>query len=159
LFLARPGIYFPLNPTKKEIKKVRARGIGRASVYDHWDKIVQAFEAGAEHVKVTDLSRFIGAKSGITRAGSEPDYRYKRSRDYGRWVMKPVKLGFSPFPKRSAVKSNGQLALRRVEGESAPYQKGVVSEESEMLQRLAIELEEQPQGPDYGEWYECQNDE
>lgn len=155
LFLARPGIYFPLNPTPKEIMKVRARGIGRASVYEQWQTIVQAYEAGLSKVHVKDLSRFIGAKSAIGRAGEPGNYRYRRSPDYGRWIMRPVQMSFSPLPKRSVIEKDGQrLRLRRVKGESAPYHKGVISREAEDLRKLAEELEEQPDGGDLAEWFE-----
>jgi hypothetical protein len=148
LFLARPGIYFPLNPTKEEIKKVRARGIGRGVVYEQWQKIVDAYEAGEPLVKVKDLSRFIGAKNAITRAGKPDAWRYTRSIEYGRWKLRPVEMHFHPHPKREAALKDGTLTLRRVQGESAPYDKSVVSEETDELRRLTEEALEQPDGGD-----------
>jgi hypothetical protein len=148
LFLARPGIYFPLNPTKEEIKKVRARGIGRGVVYEQWEKIVAAYEAGDDMVKVKDLSRFIGAKNAITRAGKPGEWRYTRSVEYGRWKLRPVEMHFNPRPKRDAKMPDGSLTLRKVQGESAPYDKSVVSEEVNELKRLTEEALEQPDGGD-----------
>ena len=148
LFLARPGIYFPLNPTKEEIKKVRARGIGRGVVYEQWEKIVAAYEAGDDMVKVKDLSRFIGAKNAITRAGKPDEWRYTRSLEYGRWKLRPVEMHFNPRPKREMKMPDGSLTLRKVQGESAPYDKSVVSEEVNELKRLTEEALEQPDGGD-----------
>jgi len=148
LFFARPGIYFPLNPTKDEIKKVRARGIGRGVVYEQWQKIVDAYESGADMVKVQDLSRFIGAKNAITRSEKPGAWRYTRSPEYGRWKLRPVEMHFNPHPKREAKMPDGTLTLRRVQGESAPYDKGMESEESRELRRLTEEALEQPDGGD-----------
>jgi len=153
LFLARPGIYFPLRPTKEEIMKVRARGIGRGSVFEQWETIVNAYESGKDMVHIKDLSRFIGAKSAIGRVtGRDGQFKYRRSDDYGQWIMRPVKMGFSPYPKRCGVNSDNTLQLRKVEGESAPYRKGVVSKEAKDLIALAEEMAEQPDGGDYSEW-------
>jgi hypothetical protein len=152
LFLARPGIYFPLRPTKEEIMKVRARGIGRASVYEQWEIIVKAYESKQSMVHIKDLSRFIGAKSAIGRTGKGKEWKYRRSEDYGQWITRPVKMGFSPFPKRCGVNPDNTLQLRTVEGESAPYRKGVISKEAKDLIRLAEELAEQPDGGDFSEY-------
>ncbi len=65
VFAARPGIYFPLDPTEEEIKQVRARGIGRAVMYDSWREIVRAWKEGLEIVRLANVPRFWGAKSSI----------------------------------------------------------------------------------------------
>ena len=148
LFLARPGIYFPLNPTKDEIKKVRARGIGRGVVYEQWQKIVEAYERGEKMIKVQDLSRFIGAKNAISVGGKPESLRYTRSIDYGRWKVRPVEMSFNPHPKRELTLSDGTLTLRRVQGESAPYNKAITSEESDEMRRMVEEALEQPDGGD-----------
>lgn len=46
MFFARPGIYWPLNATEKEINAVRARGVGRAALYANWKRAIRAFENG-----------------------------------------------------------------------------------------------------------------
>jgi hypothetical protein len=151
LFLARPGIYFPMNPTKEELEKVRARGIGRGVVYEQWRMIVDAFERGEKKVHVKDLSRFIGAKTAITKSGKAPNWKYTRSRDYGQWINRPVDMSFSPLPKREKALEDGSLLLRRVDGESAPYKKGILSKEAVELIRQADEEAEQPDGGDLSE--------
>lgn len=156
LFLARPGIYFPLNPTEKDIKRIRARGLGRAAVWDNWSKIVEAFERGDPGIQIQDLSLFRGIKTSITRSGKPGEYKYKRSEQYGRWITRPTDMTFSPLPKREAkIGKDGRLTLRRLSDlESAPYDKGILSPEAMILIQQAIEDNEQPDGGDltnYGE--------
>jgi hypothetical protein len=43
---------------------------------------------------------------------------------------------------------DGSLTLRKVQGESAPYDKSVVSDEVQELRRLTEEALEQPDGGD-----------
>ena len=156
MFLARPGIYFPLNPTKKDIKKIRARGLGRAAVWDNWQKIIDAYNEGKPGLRIQDLSLFRGMKTSITRSqvktsSLEPgaSYVYKRSDEYGRWKSRPVDMNFTPLPKREAeILPGGMLALRRLEGESAPYDKGIVSPEAQALLEQQTEESEQPDGGD-----------
>lgn len=164
VFLARPGIYFPMNPTDSEISKVRARGLGRGVVYDQWRAIVKAYhrweaqgfpqrnkrdEADPCMVQVKELSRFVGAKTGVYRIPSENGkLRVKRREDYGQWVMRPVEMSFSPLPKRERVEVDGRLSLRRVQGDSAPYSKSValLSDEAKALIAMLDEAWEQPSG-------------
>ncbi len=164
LFLARPGIYFPLNPTEEDMKKIRARGLGRAAVWNNWKKIVKGFEqaVGKEHslpvdkcsclncasVQIPDLSLFRGIKTGVTRSGKAPNFIYKRSEEYGRWTSRPIVMRFDPIPKREGIGEGGRLGLRRLEGESAPYDKGLLNPETILLLEQAIEESEQPDGGD-----------
>jgi hypothetical protein len=149
LFLARPGIYFPLEPTESDIKRIRARGLGRAAVWDHWQKIVEAYERREESVRIQDLSLFRGIKTGVTRSGTAGAYKYKRADQYGRWIARPVEMTFNPMPKREKeVGEGGRLKLRRVHGESAPYDKGILSPEAMILLAQSIEESEQPDGGD-----------
>jgi hypothetical protein len=155
LFLARPGIYFPLNPTEKDIKRIRARGLGRNAVWDNWDKIVRAYEEGEPGIQIQGLTLFRGIKTSITRSGSK-DFTYKRSDQYGTWVTRPVDMTFSPLPKREAkIGDNGRLTLRKLDGlESAAYNKGILSPDALALIQQGIEAAEQPDGGDltnYGE--------
>jgi hypothetical protein len=149
LFLARPGIYFPLSPTKADIKRIRARGVGRAAVWDNWAKIVEAFEKGEDGIRINNLSLFRGIKTSITRSGKPGSFTYKRSDQYGRWINRPVDMTFNPMPKRlKEVLPGGRLQLRRVEGQSAPYEKGILSPEAMILLQQTIEESEQPDGGD-----------
>ena len=121
MFFARPGIYFPLRPTKKQLSTVRGRGVGRKAILDNWKTIVQRYHAmDAEElatavVPISEVSRFCGAKSSIsmsydrdgnpryTRAdGREPDgtRRADISPSYGQWIVRPVEMTFDPRPKR-----------------------------------------------------------
>ena len=159
LFLARPGIYFPLEPTKGDIKRIRARGLGRAAVWDNWQKIIDAYEKGEPGIRIQDLSLFRGIKTSITRSGKPGEYVYKRSDMYGRWLTRPVDMTFSPLPKREArVLVGGRLGLRKLDGlESAPYDKGILSPEALLLLQQQIEESEQPDGGDltnYDPWDE-----
>lgn len=161
MFLARPGIYFPLEPTKGDIKRIRARGLGRAAVWDNWQRIIEAYESGARlktsdgrigerGIRIQNLSLFRGIKTSITRSGNPGDFHYKRSDDYGRWVSRPIDMTFSPMPKREPIVSEGgRLTLRKLEGlESAPYDKGILSPEALILLQQALEESEQPDGGD-----------
>lgn len=150
MFLARPGIYFPLEPTKKDIKRIRARGLGRAAVWDNWQKIIEAYEKGEPGIRIQELSLFRGIKTGITRSGKPGNFTYKRSEEYGRWKSRPIDMTFSPLPKREQIiGEGGRLKLRRLTGiESAPYNKGVLSPEAQILLQQAIEENEQPDGGD-----------
>lgn len=153
MFLARPGIYFPLNPTDKDMKRIRARGLGRTAVWDNWRKIIDAYESGEPGVKIQDLSLFRGIKTSITRSGTPGDFKYKRSEEYGRWIPREIDMTFSPLPKREAkIEEGGRLTLRKLDGlESAPYNKGILSPEAMILLQQMIESEEQPDGGDLSE--------
>lgn len=155
VFLARPGIYFPVNPTKEEIKQVRARGVGRAVVLEHHARIVATYHEALRtgtlstaKVKVDNLSRFLGAKSSITKSTAA----YNRSESYGKWLSRPVEMGFDPLPKREGVGKHGELGLRSFPGmTSKPYKRGLFSEEARELKLLTEEANEQPDGGDYCE--------
>jgi hypothetical protein len=150
MFLARPGIYFPLNPTKADIKRIRARGLGRAAVWNNWEKIVEAFNDKQPGIRIQNLSLFHGIKTSITRSGKPGEYKYNRSDEYGRWSTRPIDMTFSPMPKREPkILEGGRLALRRLDNlESAPYDKGILSPEAILLLQQALEESEQPDGGD-----------
>lgn len=150
LFLARPGIYFPLNPTEEEIKQVRGRGVGRGTIYKHWSDIVTAFAKGEPGIRVKELQRFIGAKTAISRSMKEP-YRYKRSDRYGQWISRPVDMSFDPMPKRASVIHGNMLELRSFPGqESVPYDRGLHGNNEEAL-ALKAAYEESLEQPDGGD--------
>jgi hypothetical protein len=154
MFLARPGIYFPLEPTKADIKRIRARGLGRAAVWDNWDKIITAYENGEDGIQIQDLSLFRGMKTSITRSGVPGEFKYRRSDQYGKWITRPVQMTFNPMPKRERkIGRGGRLTLRRFKADekSAPYEKGILSPEALILLQQSIEESEQPDGGDYSD--------
>jgi len=85
IFLARPGVYFPLNPSEDDIKTVRGRGVGRGVILQNWKKIIKTLEDwngvltpskdkregvdndGWPAVKVSNVARFCGIKTSISR--------------------------------------------------------------------------------------------
>lgn len=156
IFMARPGIYFPLSPTEDEIKAVRGRGIGKATVLQHWKTIVDGWTANptAEAiVRICKIVRFCGTKSSITRSGPKDMPLYRRADGtksavkYGEWVERDVELSFNPMPKRAGIARDGRsLILRKIDGatESYPYTKALVSREARELIELANEVLEQP---------------
>lgn len=123
IFIARPGILFPLNPTEEEIKKVRARGLGRGVLFDNWKRIVDSWnENGATKDIESTVIRFMGAKTAIHRTIHEDGENYFRSKNYGRWIEQKVKLSLSPLPKRDVMLDDGTLTLRSFPGQfSHPY--------------------------------------
>ena len=68
MFLARPGIYFPLYPDAKEIKKIKGRGVGRGVILNNSDRILHAWNRaqGGESVHVANVQRFCGMKTSIS---------------------------------------------------------------------------------------------
>ena len=147
-FLARPGIYFPLDPSEDDIEKVRARGLGRKTVYDHWRQIVEAYESGKDDLHIGGLSLFRGIKTSITRGGKAPNYTYTRQGKYGRWEERGIDMSFNPKPKRESKLADGRLTLRKMTGESEPYNKGVPSPEALAIFEQQIQDSEQPDGGD-----------
>jgi hypothetical protein len=157
VFIARPGIYFPLEPTIEEIKQVRARGVGRSVVLEHWRLILDAWEKDGVNAVATvaNVSRFCGAKTSISC--SVGGTRFKRANgigtkpSYGQWKSREVALTFNPLPKRECVNPDGlTLALRKFPSiqMSVPYNKAVgqKSKEAKEMQVAAQELAEQPDG-------------
>lgn len=155
MFFARPGIYFPLNPSEDDIEAMRARGVGRKSLYDNWKTTVQAWRDGVEEVEIKKVSRFHGAKTCISRGtGEDGKPVFKRSPLYGQWTEKAIGMSFDPLPKRELILPNNRLKIRSMprDLESAPYSKSIVSDEARALKAALIELLEQPDGDDYSEY-------
>ena len=162
MFFARPGIYFPMNPTKDEVKEVRGRGVGKGVVLENWQRIVEAWpvrNVKRDIVAVSNVSRFCGAKSCISRSGLPGNYIYKRANgteevdgalpSYGQWITRKVEMSFDPMPKRLRVRSdNRRLELRHIPGNvaSAPYNKAVSGDEALQLRVVEEEASEQPDG-------------
>lgn len=145
VFYARPGIYFPLNPTSDDIDAVRARGIGKGTLLEHWNEVIKCWEEKgvAGKVNLSTLTRFCGAKTSISRSGTDT---FKRSPQYGEWHIRPTDMTFDPKPKRERVLKDGALEVRRMplDLESQPYTRAFRSEEAEVLRALQIIQEEQP---------------
>lgn len=137
VFFARPGVYFPMNPSKDDLEKVRARGVGRGVVLQNWEMIYDRFEKwdrkivpierdgfdadGWPLVHVANVSRFCGMKSSISRStGEDGRYVYNRaSGDHikgwrevdGKWIApKPDDKGLIPKPEPNY----GQWIVRQV---------------------------------------------
>lgn len=158
MFIARPGIYFPLNPTEKEIKAVRARGVGRSVVLEYWKQIVECWEKdGEKGICIVDkVPRFCGAKTSISYAAKKKKFKRAAARNgikprYGQWVSREIGMAFDPKPKRECVHPDGiQLILKRFPNhlESVPYSKAkhMFSQEAQELQAAGIEMLEQPEG-------------
>lgn len=164
VFVARPGIYFPINPTKEEIKDVRGRGVGKGVVLENWPKIVESWETHGlkQTARIANVSRFCGAKSCITRSGEDNKFKYIRSYStdgilpsYGDWIVRGVDMGFNPMPKRAGINPDGvTLKLREIKNRSStPYSKATRSMERKLLEGAAQEILEQPDG-DFVEEYE-----
>jgi len=97
VFVARPGIYFPMSPTKDELKQVRGRGVGKGVVLENWSRIVASWEAHRDSrpthmtrdvareywrthtAKIANVSRFCGAKTSVHRSGKPGEYKYTRA--------------------------------------------------------------------------------
>jgi hypothetical protein len=181
VFVARPGIYFPMNPTDKELKDVRGRGVGKGVVLENWRKIVDHWEKykldplegypNGKPCVVSNVSRFCGAKSSISRSvrrvldDGTIEWVYGRANgtgecaagcvhagcghvpSYGQWIMRPVEMGFHPRPKRERLNPDGlTLEIRKFAFDllSAPYKKAIQSEEARELEAAKEELLEQP---------------
>ena len=167
LFLVRPGIYFPLNPTLDELKTVRARGVGRAVMYAAWQTLIDAWDQKLESIVLADVTRFCGAKSSISRSldplfaqtngqlsNTKDGFVYNRSELFGEWTKRPIELNFNPLPKREKWRSDNTLVVRRFprDLESVPYDRSLKSQEHKLLSALELELSEQPDGGDYVEY-------
>jgi hypothetical protein len=165
VFLARPGIYFPLQPTAKELKDVRGRGVGKSVILQNYERIETAWNEisrNADYTKTIDVqnvSRFCGVKSSISVSGHDELRRYRRAAgeateigerpSYGQWIVRKVEMSFDPLPKRKCVEKDGRtLRLRRlpVDVESTPYDRAVKSKEGLALAALELEVLEQPEG-------------
>lgn len=143
MFAARPGVYFPLNPSDEDLEAFRARGLSRTVLIREWRRIQAAWYRGDPEVVIPSVTRFVGAKSGtlLTRAGE-----YRRTESCGEWVERDIRLSFDPAPKRAP-----DMGILRLEGESLPYTKSVVSPEAELLAQVTEEENEQPDGGDLTE--------
>lgn len=156
MFAARPGIYFPLNPTEKEIEAVRARGVGRKSLYQNWQKVITAWRERQDRVQIGNITRFMGAKSSIHLRMVDGKPVFNRADYYGQWRDYPIEMTFDPLPKRERINDDNTLEIRRFPNdlESKPYKKGVVSPEAMILRQMMTILLQQPDGDDASDYTE-----
>jgi hypothetical protein len=162
MFLARPGIYFPLDigkvseeERKKMLKTIRGRGVGRSVIVENWKEIREAWPPRriADTVRLSNVSRFCGALSSIYVVTKKNGKRqFLRSNGsgkepaYGQWITRPVDMSFDPLPKRQRVLGDKKsLELRRFPRKqtSMPY-KRAISAEAAILRMVAQEASEQP---------------
>lgn len=170
VFIARPGIYFPMHPTIDQIKDCKGRGVGKGVVFDNWELISQSWDQYRDTRKVTvaNVSRFCGAVTSIHRTpirknGDITGYRYSRADghsgradenvkewpSYGEWVSRCVEMDFCPQPKRQRVLDDGfSLELRECLEPSVTYTKALKETEHPLGISMA-ELSEQPDGDYY----------
>ncbi len=142
VFAARPGIYFPLDPTPDDLQKVRARGLGRKVLYERHRAVQDAFAAGAAGVTVRGQQRFMGAKSSMSFTAKNG---VKRSPDYGEWIDWPTEVSFDPRPKRESVNADGTLnCWEYFDAPSLPYENALKDPEAALLELAALIAEEQP---------------
>ncbi len=163
VFLARPGVYFPLNISEAEVKQVRARGVGRGVMVQNWQLVVDAWKQGLPGCKLADVTRFHGARSSIGRKdlpGVEGQHIYTRHIDpdtgkprYGQWTTRPIEMSFNPLPKRGAINADGTLTILAFprDVESKPYDRSL-SIETIVMKMLAEETMEQPDGGDLSDY-------
>jgi hypothetical protein len=162
VFLARPGIYFPLEPTIEDIASVRARGVGRGVILESWKAIVDTWRRDGINgvARAPNVTRFCGAKTSISRSGDGSIYKRANGTPerlnsngrnvtpaYGQWVEREVSLTFNPLPKRASLNPDGlTLALRRFpkDKESKPYKRALISPEAKEMMAAALEMSEQP---------------
>ncbi len=151
MFFARPGIYFPLNPTAEDIKDIKGRGVGKGVVLENWQRIVDAWNAdGIDAIaRVANVTRFCGAKTSIS--SSARGYNRANAKDgiapaYGQWIKRKVEMSFHPKPKREAMNADGTLKLRRFPQHltSVPYKRAMRSQEAIEMMRATLEALEQP---------------
>lgn len=143
VFCVRPGIYFPLNPTVEQINQVRGRGLGRKSLFDNWQTIVEAWNEGKTSIEIGGMTRFVGARSGLTKSAKG----ITRREVYGEWVPHSVNVSFSPEPKRQAINPDGTLRpWGYLDFKSVPYDPATLSNDAIMLKLAELIMEEQPDG-------------
>lgn len=162
MFAARPGIYWPMNPTEADLSKVRARGVGRAAMLSHAQVAMEALDRGESKVTLGNVTRFHAAKNCISFSPSDKRYTRNTFGDdspragqlrYGQWENVEIEMTFDPMPKRARIKRDGTLAMRSFVGqESEPYNPATLSPDA-MAQKIAAAIaEQQPDGGDFSDY-------
>lgn len=154
VFFAAPGLYFPPNPTKEQIERIRARGVGRREVFENAKRIAREWQRGRTSVGIRGVTRFHGLKTSVsvrtveeTDAAGRRTWRrvFERSPLYGRWSDLPLTIALEPGKKReekarlfrpaTGWEATG-LTLRAVDDESTPYARAL-GERSATVEQLA----------------------
>jgi hypothetical protein len=122
-----------LEPTEKELEKVRARGLGRKALYEQWQRVVNAWDDGDTGVSLKCADRFVGVKTGINWSRKRGA---KRSEFYGEWIPHSVDVHFDPRPKRmKEVNRDGSLnCWPYFKAPSVPYDPATLSPEAHFLE-------------------------
>jgi hypothetical protein len=149
VFFARPGVYFPPNledledeAAKKEIEKVRARGLGRKVLYQNTRAVMDAYRDGKKSLEIANIQRFVGAKTGISYGELSG---VKRSERYGEWVDWPIEITFNPHPKRENRLPGGRLSAWQYQNVfSVPYKPALLTEEAKLIRLHELIAGEQP---------------
>jgi len=151
MFFARPGIYFPLNPTIENLKEIKGRGVGKGVVFENWNRIVDAWNKGGLNAiaKIANVTRFCGAKTSIHHSSKGYHRAYStngKSPSYGQWITRKVEMSFHPMPKREEMNADGTLKLRRFrkDMQSTPYSRALISKEAVEMMLATEEMLEQP---------------
>jgi hypothetical protein len=123
VFMARPGIYFPLGiKDEKGMKDLKARGIGTRTLYEHREELMRwytekggfpyqiydedPFRVISEKAKPKGIERFIGLRGGIltmqvsAETGHQDWIAHRRS-VYGLWSLQRRQISFESRPKRN----------------------------------------------------------
>ena len=165
MFLMRSGIYFPLSPTEADAKECRARGMGRALLLKHADRIVQHWETHFNGSDVpppykvtcakgeTPMTRFVGLKGSFVQKKGAIARRTEGGRElYGEWIPYEPELSYDPMPKRSRIMAgSNRLQPHCLVGmqESTPYDLDLCPPERLAEEALADVAEDQPDGDVY----------
>lgn len=160
IVIVRPGIAFPLNATKKQLKEIKARGISKSVLLDHTDRVIdlmsQQKKLGPKHESACSLTftrrLFAGMKSCVHVSGKPKIY--KTTPRYGQWYEEEITIKLSAQPKRffRVPSEEGHLMpWREVEtktfprgGESWPYDPTKKSAEARALEEIQDVILDQP---------------
>lgn len=159
LMLIRPGIAFPLSGKCNHGKvretcdkcesETKARGVGKALMTRLKNDVMAHWEEYGPKTYTVERPIFFGMKSSTSVIGDE----YRRSKNYGRWGTQPMKVSFTPEPKRPNHFNGNRLSTWAFDEsvKSQPYlpllgMKGIPSKEAQaMIQQKILEQEQ----PDY----------
>ena len=106
MFFGRPGVNFAIR-RPKDAKLVRGRGYGRGIIVTYSQDIIQSFLDGKDEHVFPDVIRFAGAKTSVSET-------FNRSEHYGEWVEQPMRMSFSPRPKRAKRVGNRLLPWKLI---------------------------------------------
>lgn len=148
VFAARPGVYFPLDPTEDDRSDVKARGISKRLLFEYAPQVQAAWQNNQPTVRITNVVRFIGAKSATIR---HQDATYHRTDSYGEWETREIQLSFDALPKRQETIAGNRMTIRYLPKEmrSAPYEKSMMSSDAILMRAEQMMADEQPDGGDY----------